>query len=679
MNDLQGRKPSALDGPVQDGPHEDAEVPVRSDDIPPGASPDQRADELAEAAATAVPASTEGSLAGEGDAAGDEAEGGYNQEAKDSEEVDSRAPEECNIGSVEEKQMLPASADFKDLLIDDFPGVCERLERSHRLCDRLRILLEERANIERSYAAGLERLARKARDSAITDTCGSETALAAFDGYLGVLTHRAEQSKQLATDLAGEVVPPLTGTLRQHGQVYQRIRVDGLKLSSGLHEQYRLHDDIVLRYDKAAKRADHLMVDLEADGSNDPGSRLRLAVAAGEAARLASGCEEDYKKAVHEVNAERQRFVAHMDVIMDALQDMEVKRERCFKDALRKTVVYDAAWLRNVEYDLNQAIPGVEGVDPEKDTAEFARSRYAKRSEATKGGVGRATLLEKVQVLPWQRLQRSLHPNGSAAAPAESGKKRAQKEEEVDTDAVGLCDKLLDTIWEGDKVEEGEEASQALVAGLRDQAVRLNFCEKLREKARENSSLEGGMSSLKALAKACGVALDLADQQMDGETAGQIAGVSLKVSAGKEDGKRQMLMQELYYHPIWSRVLIWEDILLWAIAEACMDEQRKRAGWPERNQEDRGYMVDVENFGEVLLHYGVQASNGRDLVGRCIGRMDEPLGRGALDDIKGVLLNGLAVAEAKQSQPSSQPPAQEVEEEEGGAAGCSAAREDVFA
>ncbi|KAF4710499.1 hypothetical protein FOZ62_025163, partial [Perkinsus olseni] len=510
------------------------------------------------------------------------------------------------------KQLSATGSNFKDLLIDDFPGVCERLEQSHRLCDRLRIMLEERANVERSYAASLERLARKAKEAVVTPNAaspGSETALSAFEGYIGSVMHRAEQSRQLAGDLAGEVVPSLGGTLKQHGQVYQRIRVDGMKLAASLQEQYRLHDETVLRYDDAAQRADHLMRDLAADTTHDPSSRLRLAVTAAEAARLASGCEEDYRKAVHKVNTERQRFVAHMDIIMDALQDMEVKRERCFKDALRKTLVYDAAWIRNVEYDLNQAIPGAEAVDPEGDTGQFARDRYAKRAQAIKGGVGRATLLEKVEVLPWLRLQQSLHPSKERPdPPGETNRSAGEKSREA---TVPQCDEFIDSVWSG---AAAPDDSKELVDGLRDYTVRMEFCKKLRSKAHSKAVLEGGMTSLQALAKTCGVALDLADQQMDAETAGEIAGVSLRISAVKEDGKRHSLMQELYYHPIWSRVLIWEDILLWAIANSCMDEQKKRAGWPEGDAADKPCMVSISNFGEILLHYGVQANNGRDLV-----------------------------------------------------------------
>ncbi|KAF4759418.1 hypothetical protein FOZ63_028836, partial [Perkinsus olseni] len=561
-----------------------ANAEVESEEAP---APTKGAHEnLAEAVATAVPASSQGSLVA--DVADNRDESTADKPSENTDDQAAAGDNQTASMNGDGKQLSATGSKFKDLLIDDFPGVCERLEQSHRLCDRLRIMLEERANVERSYAASLERLARKAKEAVVTPDAarpGSETALSAFEGYIGSVMHRAEQSRQLAGDLAGEVVPSLGGTLKQHGQVYQRIRVDGMKLAASLQEQYRLHDETVLRYDDAAQRADHLMKDLAADTTHDPSSRLRLAVTAAEAARLASGCEEDYRKAVHKVNTERQRFVAHMDIIMDALQDMEVKRERCFKDALRKTLVYDAAWIRNVEYDLNQAIPGAEAVDPEGDTGQFARDRYARRAEAIKGGVGRATLLEKVEVLPWLRLQQSLHPSKERPdPPGESNGSAGEKSREA---TVSQCDEFIESVWTG---AAAPDDSKELVDGLRDYTVRMEFCKKLRSKALGKAVLGGGMASLQALAKTCGVALDLADQQMDGETAGQIAGVSLRISSVKEDGKRHSLMQELYYHPIWSRVLIWEDILLWAIADSCMDEQKKRAGWPEGDAADKPYM-----------------------------------------------------------------------------------------
>ncbi|KAF4695585.1 hypothetical protein FOZ60_004082 [Perkinsus olseni] len=611
---------------------------------------------LAEAVATAVPASSQGSLVADVADNRDESTADKPSENTDDQATagdNQRRPVGYNrrsvfaaLGSNSRGKLLLVFSSLNEWTFSlmTSPGVCERLEQSHRLCDRLRIMLEERANVERSYAASLERLARKAKEAVVTPDAarpGSETALSAFEGYIGSVMHRAEQSRQLAGDLAGEVVPSLGGTLKQHGQVYQRIRVDGMKLAASLQEQYRLHDETVLRYDDAAQRADHLMRDLAADTTHDPSSRLRLAVTAAEAARLTSGCEEDYRKAVLKVNTERQRFVAHMDIIMDALQDMEVKRERCFKDALRKTLVYDAAWIRNVEYDLNQAIPGAEAVDPEGDTGQFARDRYARRAEAIKGG-------------------QSLHPSKERPdPPGESNGSAGEKSREA---TVSQYDEFIESVWSG---AAAPDDSKELVDGLRDYTVRMEL-----------------------LAKTCGVALDLADQQMDGETAGQIAGVSLRISAVKEDGKRHSLMQELYYHPIWSRVLIWEDILLWAIADSCMDEQKKRAGWPEGDAADKPYMVSISNFGEILLHYGVQANNGRDLVVRCIARMEEPLGRGALDDVKATLLNSLAIAEVKEAQPATTPPSEEEkaggkEEEkdkcENAHTSNDAAREDVFA
>ncbi|EER08382.1 conserved hypothetical protein [Perkinsus marinus ATCC 50983] len=628
---------------------------------------------LAEAVATAVPVSSQGSLV---EADGFDIDVGENEGETTgtiAENSDDQIPDDENVQSpmqmgTEDSHLVIDSTDFKELLIDDAPGVYEQLEQSHRLCDKLRIMLEERANVEKSYAASLERLARKAKEVLLADAkpSGFATASAAFDGYIGSVMHRAEQSRQLASDLAGEVVPSLRGTLKQHGQVYQRIRADGMKLSTALQEQYRLHDETVLRYDEAAQRADHLMRELALDTTHDPSSRLRLAIAAAESSRLASGCEESYKKAVHKVNTERQRFVAHMDIIMDALQDMEVKRERCFKDALRKTLVFDMAWVRNVEYDLNRVIPIAEEVDPEGDTAQFARERYAERARLVKGGVGRATLLERIEVLPWSKLQESLHPS----------EQRREPPREIngvdENEAVSRCDAFVESVWRGDA--EAED-SKELVAGLRDHGVRMQFCKKLRSKAHSEAVLEGGMTSLQTLAKTCGVVLDLADQQMDGETAGQIAGVSLRICVVKEDGKKHSLMQELYYHPIWSRVLIWEDILLWAIAESCMAEQRGRAGWPERDAADTSHAVGISNFGEVILHYGVRPDNGKDLVLRCIGRMEEPLGRGAMDDIKTTLLDGLVVAEVKEAQPEEQEETKEEDEH----LNDRDAREDVFA
>lgn len=66
--------------------------------------------------------------------------------------------------------------------------------------------------------------------------------------------------------------------------------------------------------------------------------------------------ETHYRRSVQIANDTKRVYGSQMKVILRSLEDMDLKRLACFKDAFRKLMVYQTSLLRNIQYDLDLTI-----------------------------------------------------------------------------------------------------------------------------------------------------------------------------------------------------------------------------------------------------------------------------------------------------------------------------------
>lgn len=71
--------------------------------------------------------------------------------------------------------------------------------------------------------------------------------------------------------------------------------------------------------------------------------------------------EKHYSRCIQVGNDTKRVYGSQMKVILKSLEDMDLKRLACFKDALRKLMVYQTSGLRNVQYDLDLTIKVTKG------------------------------------------------------------------------------------------------------------------------------------------------------------------------------------------------------------------------------------------------------------------------------------------------------------------------------
>lgn len=125
------------------------------------------------------------------------------------------------------------------------------------------------------------------------------------------------------------------------------------------------------RYLRCSRDAAAAATRCQAGETQIPSIRTELALASMKRCVEARIAEEEYKESVGRLNVATQSYRKKLSIILQSLQDMEEKRILCFRDALRKVAVYEAAYLRNLQYELDHTIKQVEHINPQEDIQEF--------------------------------------------------------------------------------------------------------------------------------------------------------------------------------------------------------------------------------------------------------------------------------------------------------------------
>ena len=131
------------------------------------------------------------------------------------------------------------------------------------------------------------------------------------------------------------------------------------------------HDKAKIRYLKACKETETVTIMLE-NSINLPGDRRnRLINKFVTCKKEIDESLKQYKSSVDAANDYKSKHDDMMDKILQIYQKHEETRLEEMKDALRKYVVYQTAYLRNMQYDVEQLSKSMEGINTEADIQQF--------------------------------------------------------------------------------------------------------------------------------------------------------------------------------------------------------------------------------------------------------------------------------------------------------------------
>ncbi|KFG40206.1 hypothetical protein TGP89_259720 [Toxoplasma gondii p89] len=271
-------------------------------------------------------------------------------------------------------QPAPANAtaenafSFKEDLTSDWCLAVSRVDSGRTLLERLRAALLLRANAAVEQASKMESLVQ----TFVATNLESKTVMSAVNALRLEAVHQADHCREFAEAIRRDVVEgTLTNTIHNHYLVLQQIKADGSEAQKELTLATVDHQKAMHRYLRCSKEAAAAAVKAQAAEGEAPNVRTELALSAIRRCVEAKAAEDEHRESVARLNAAAQANERKMAIILQSLQDMDEKRMLCFRDALRKAMVYQAAYLRNVQYDLEQTIKTVDAVDPMADLQEF--------------------------------------------------------------------------------------------------------------------------------------------------------------------------------------------------------------------------------------------------------------------------------------------------------------------
>ncbi|PHJ20345.1 hypothetical protein CSUI_005821 [Cystoisospora suis] len=266
------------------------------------------------------------------------------------------------------QEKIQQLSSFKETLISDWSLAVSRVDSGRMLLERLRASLLQRANAAVEQASRME----TSIQTFIGTNLESKSVSEAVYSFRMESLHHSDHCREYAEALRRDVVEgTLTNTIHNHYAVLQQIKSDGSDAQKELTMATIDHQKAMERYLRCSRDAAAAASRCQAGEMQIPSIRTELALASMKRCVEARIAEEEYKESVGRLNIATQSYRKKLSIILQSLQDMEEKRILCFRDALRKVAVYEAAYLRNLQYELDHTIKQVEHINPQEDIQEF--------------------------------------------------------------------------------------------------------------------------------------------------------------------------------------------------------------------------------------------------------------------------------------------------------------------
>lgn len=537
--------------------------------------------------------------------------------------------------SVDQGSEEHATLSFREHMWDSFEFLWQkRIEPSRKLTEDFVVVLRERAQLERQYAKSLARSA--ARLQSHSDLGNMPEAC---EAVMVNMRNRAEQSLELAAGIEQDVVETIEAMLRQHSEVAKQVRADGSRVSKSFHEARKAHEDFAGKYAHACVAAEDSAKEYKTSVllSLPHNECMRRAAKMMTLSRQATAVERGYFTAVNRLNEATRLHERQMGHVLGALQDMEEKRANCFKDSAMKIAVFDVSWLRNMQYDLEGAVKGIEDGDGVADVQKYIKQH--KTAVPRPSPVRQQSYLEiaaNIQGLA----SRSTTAGRDSQKEAEANLDRHVEAlrpllrsllQQAESNPAGAAD--AEKVVELKKGLEGMESSEnSSGGGSASSLCRQAFCtafqkELLLQAAKVNNEdygakvedlppMQVGAASFDTFVTLVRAALDGCHNEGDAWS-GRILMVLCNKIQNAQDGKVVDILVRVYNHPLWGRVTFWEEMLYVAICEAQAQlHERRRSSAPGSEFPEVVITPFLQHFVRFMVAWGIQVQQAQACVQR---------------------------------------------------------------
>ena len=244
--------------------------------------------------------------------------------------------------SGEEAHVEPASDSFWEP--GQFKRTTKRIESGNSLCNELNSLLQDRANIEKEYAASLRKWSKKWND-VIEKGPEYGTMEAAWKGVLAEADRVSDVHDRIKESLSKDIAPKLKDWQREH---FHKTMVTQIKEKKEKDDEFRKKQKTWAKlwvsvercrkeYHMACKRERSALVhsrNADGDMGQSPDAISRMRDKVDQAKHEVARTKDSYEAALREINDENSRYMEDMTTVFDKCQDMEAQRLNFFKEIL---------------------------------------------------------------------------------------------------------------------------------------------------------------------------------------------------------------------------------------------------------------------------------------------------------------------------------------------------------
>ena len=253
---------------------------------------------------------------------------------------------------------------FAESLHDCFEMVHEHSIQRRKGATEFIQLMEEKARVEETYAKGLERIGKNQYFVTNQGTL-SHAILAMKNDAL----NKAMQAKILADNILTDLANPIRELLKNQSKTLQKTNTEGKKSEKELSTILDQYNRYKSRYIKACEESESLTFQLESPQTPEKREKIMQRLV-----QLKQEIEESlkgYKDSINLHNEYKDKYTDFMSKILEVYQIQEEQRLEMMKDCLRKLVVYETSYLRNIQYDIDNLARAMESINIKTDIKQF--------------------------------------------------------------------------------------------------------------------------------------------------------------------------------------------------------------------------------------------------------------------------------------------------------------------
>ncbi|KAJ8023936.1 Protein kinase C and casein kinase substrate in neurons protein 1 [Holothuria leucospilota] len=231
--------------------------------------------------------------------------------------------------------------------VGQYRRTVKRLDDGYEMCNKLMMLLQERAEIEKKYAKSLKQWSKKWNEI-IEKGPEYGTNKSAWKATLTEADRRHDEHRDICTRLNGEVVASIKSWQKEN---YHKKMMNGFKETIDLEEGFRkaqkhwaallkkAHQSQKNYYAccKAEKTAELQEKAAEGDSTLSPDQVKKIQDKRDKCTQDTNKAKDKYESSIEDINEHNPRYIEDMTVQFKKAQDYERARLKFFKEALIAT------------------------------------------------------------------------------------------------------------------------------------------------------------------------------------------------------------------------------------------------------------------------------------------------------------------------------------------------------